>query len=121
MSQKKHYQLPSLWETTICIFSFFLFYQINKTDKLPLLESNVQEAGVIKLQVLPILDPGQVEGTFQQIVIRNFTKTTIQKAALYPSLRDSYFSVLVLKNSLIKQPENYFRRLFNSSIFSNAP
>lgn len=121
MSQKKHYQLPSLWATILCLFSFFLLYQINKTDEIPLLQSNSQEVVIIEFHVLPNLIAGQVEGTFQHNVIRNLPKTTLQKAAIFPSLRDCYFSVLVLKTSLSYRPGNYFCKIFDTSIFSNAP
>lgn len=121
MNHKKQYQFPSFWATVICILSFCFFYQIYNADKFPLSQSNSEAIAITELQVLPVLIPGQVEGTFQHIVIRNLPKTTLQKATIFPSLKDSYFSELVLKTSLSSRPGNYFCKIFYSSIFSNAP
>lgn len=121
MKQKKYKKFVPSWAAFICIFSIFLLYQIKKTDSSRHFQNSTEADSFTELHVLPLLIPGQVEGTFQHNLIRNLPKTTLHKATILPSLKDCYFSSLVLKTAQSSNAGNYFYRIFKTSIFGNAP
>lgn len=121
MNQKKQIKFLPFYAGITCFLFLFLLFQTNVSSKFPTIAGNSESASISELQELPILVPGQLDGTFSNNVIRTLSKTSLQKATIFPSLRDCYFSILILKTSLSTRPGNFYSKIFNTSIFGNAP